>query len=202
MSLRGWVEDCACGRGEYDPEEHRTCYACYLERREEYIDCIYCGRWHSPRYEICYRCRAAHPGRDEAARDLRIDILIRDEFTCRECGSNDQLQVDHIKPCAIGGDATPWNLQALCRDCNMDKGCDWQPGTAWDYTRIELMHLYFTFGWSMLDDDQRQQLIVDSGIYGDEFTWHAHFLAYNDDGPPDWAIEMADEEIIQEECTA
>ena len=84
-------------------------------------------------------------------------------------------QVDHIKLCAKGGQATPWNLQVLCRLCNLDKGRYWQPGSHWDDTRIQLMHLYFTFGWTFLDDDQQDQLIDDAGIYSDEFTWHAHY---------------------------
>jgi 5-methylcytosine-specific restriction endonuclease McrA len=166
--------ECRCGRGSYDANEHRTCYTCYLERRESYVNCIWCGQWHSPEYGTCFQCRGI-AGRDEAGRNLKLDILIRDEFTCqnRGCGSHDDLQVDHIEPCVKGGTAMPWNLQALCRSCNKTKGAeyDWR----WEQRRIDLMHLYFTFGWSLLDDDQRDELRADAGEHGDEFAWHAHY---------------------------
>jgi 5-methylcytosine-specific restriction endonuclease McrA len=208
-------QECLCGRGYFNPEHYSACYTCYLERRECYLECIWCGRWHSPEYSSCYRCRRADPYRDEAARDLRLDILIRDDFTCRDCGSHDMPQVDHIKPCAEGGQAKPWNLQVLCRACNLDKGRYWQPGSHWDDTRVELMHLYFTFGWSLLDGDERTQLVSDAGIYSDEFTWHARFglnrtSGQNDrsyslselSGPPDWAVAMADTFLPEPESVA
>jgi 5-methylcytosine-specific restriction endonuclease McrA len=168
-------QECNCGRGYYDPDEYNTCYTCFLERRDSYVECIWCERWHSPEYNTCYRCRTGSRDRDEAGRLLRLDILVRDDFTCRDCGSRDIPQVDHIKPCAKGGRAMPWNLQTLCRICNLDKGRYWQPGSRWDDTRVALMHTYFTFGWSLLDGAQQAQLVIDAGIYGDEFTWHTHY---------------------------
>jgi 5-methylcytosine-specific restriction endonuclease McrA len=167
------LKECSCGRDWYDPTEYSSCYECYLERRELYVSCIWCGRWHSPKYNTCYRCRTESPERDEAGRDLRVDILIRDEFMCQNCGSGDQPQVDHIEPCAKGGLALPWNLQVLCRDCNKAKGAeyDWR----WEQRAIRLMHLYFTFGWRFLDDQHRAKLVEHARAYGDEFTWHTHY---------------------------
>jgi 5-methylcytosine-specific restriction endonuclease McrA len=183
-------ELCECGDGYYDPFEHRSCYNCYLERREDHVECIWCGRWHSPRYATCYECRGRSE-RDEAARNLRLDILIRDDFTCRHCGDRTCPEVDHIKPCAKGGEATPWNLQVLCRTCNTNKWDTWWPGCRWDRTRIELMHLYFTFSWTLLDEDERAELRLDASSYGDEFTFRAHYKDTLAD-PPQWAIDLAD----------
>jgi 5-methylcytosine-specific restriction endonuclease McrA len=165
--------ECICGRGSYNAAKYRTCYTCFLERAGSYLECIWCGRWHSPEHESCFQCRRKY--RENAARDLRLDILVRDDFTCRDCGSRELPQVDHIKPCKKGGQAMPWNLQVLCRTCNLDKGHFWQPGSRWDDTRIQLMHLYFTFGWKYLEPDQQAQLVADAAIYADEFTWHAHY---------------------------
>lgn len=188
---------CACGEGWYDDEEYSSCYNCYLERRSTYISCIFCGRWHSPKYDTCYTCRNSSPGRDEAGRNLRVDILLRDDFTCQNHGCHSQThpQVDHIEPCAKGGTAVPWNLQVLCRACNQDKNAeyDWR----WEQRRIRLMHLYFTFGWSGLDHNERDLLRAEAREYGNEFVWHTH---YHDDraaGPDEglaWAYEIADKD--------
>jgi 5-methylcytosine-specific restriction endonuclease McrA len=200
------IVECACDRGgEYDAEQYSSCYTCYLERRSEYMTCILCGsNWHSPKFDCCFKCRMSAPGRDNAARDLRLDILVRDEFTCRDCaegypGGSQDLQVDHIKPCLASGLATPWNLQVLCGKHNREKGGYWEPGCEWDSTRVLLMHMYFTFGWGLLDDEQREQLRDDADIYGDEFVWHARFIDEDFD-PPSWALEMADaESVLQQE---
>jgi 5-methylcytosine-specific restriction endonuclease McrA len=165
-------EECDCGRDWYDPTEYSSCYECYLERRENYLSCIFCGRWHSPRYDTCYQCRIESPERENAGRDLRLDILIRDGFLCQQCGSGDQPQVDHIEPCAQGGSAVPWNLRVLCRDSNQVKGAlyDWR----WEQRRFRLMHLYLTFGWSLLSEEQRDKLVEEAELDPDEFGWHAH----------------------------
>jgi HNH endonuclease len=50
-------------------------------------------------------------------------IMARDKKTCRECGSKDNVQVDHIVPWTEGGSSTdPKNLQVLCQKCNGEKG--------------------------------------------------------------------------------
>lgn len=181
------MTECNCGRGEYDPGKYHTCYECYRERRAQYIDCIFCGRWHSPKYATCYKCRDL-PYRDEAARNLRYDILIRDGFCCRACGSYEQPEVDHIKPCAKAGEATPWNLQVLCHDCNQDKGSDWDE-KRWEPTRIELMRLYLTYGWRFLEADQQTRLVEESMKYG-VLRQYAHVSAPRD--LPEWVLAIAD----------
>ena len=56
---------------------------------------------------------------------LRYDILKRDNFRCKICGSSAQdgvkLHVDHIIPVAKGGQTVPSNLRTLCDRCNMGK---------------------------------------------------------------------------------
>ena len=56
---------------------------------------------------------------------VRYDILKRDNYCCRICGStsNDgvKLHVDHIIPVAKGGKTMRSNLQTLCDRCNMGK---------------------------------------------------------------------------------
>lgn len=56
---------------------------------------------------------------------LRYDILRRDGFRCRICGScasdGVKLEVDHIIPVSKGGKSTMDNLQTLCERCNRGK---------------------------------------------------------------------------------
>jgi 5-methylcytosine-specific restriction endonuclease McrA len=49
-------------------------------------------------------------------------VWARDGARCRRCGSNIELQFDHIIPVAYGGASTPENLQILCGPCNRGKG--------------------------------------------------------------------------------
>lgn len=56
---------------------------------------------------------------------LRTQILERDGFRCRRCGSGPQharLVIDHIVPVARGGLTIAENLQVLCEPCNIGKG--------------------------------------------------------------------------------
>ena len=41
---------------------------------------------------------------------------------CLCCGSNDDIQLDHIVPISKGGKNTLSNLQPLCKSCNVSKG--------------------------------------------------------------------------------
>lgn len=52
---------------------------------------------------------------------LRNEIFDRDNNTCVNCGSKDNLQVDHIVPFEAGGRTVKENLQTLCRACNIAK---------------------------------------------------------------------------------
>lgn len=55
---------------------------------------------------------------------LRYEVLRRDNYTCRFCGSSApdvHLEIDHVIPRAHGGMDLAENLQALCDDCNAGK---------------------------------------------------------------------------------
>jgi hypothetical protein len=59
--------------------------------------------------------------RDVIAEATRSEVWRRDEGKCVECGSNQQLEFDHIIPVSRGGATTSRNLQLLCRACNSRK---------------------------------------------------------------------------------
>lgn len=54
--------------------------------------------------------------------DVRHYVWTRDRGLCRKCGSNVELQFDHIIPVAVGGGSSSDNLQLLCGPCNRRKG--------------------------------------------------------------------------------
>lgn len=60
-----------------------------------------------------------------ATRELREQIMRRDNYTCQLCGKYmpDEvgLQIDHIVPVAKGGKTVESNLRVLCSKCNGSK---------------------------------------------------------------------------------
>ncbi|MEV0449858.1 HNH endonuclease [Streptomyces sp. NPDC050600] len=48
----------------------------------------------------------------------RARVLTRDGHSCRGCGANEDLTIDHIKHWSRGGSNADDNLRVLCRSCN------------------------------------------------------------------------------------
>ncbi len=60
--------------------------------------------------------------RESIAEPLRQKIYMRDGFICCDCGTSDDLTLDHIYPWSLGGSDSETNLRTLCRSCNSRKG--------------------------------------------------------------------------------
>ena len=66
-----------------------------------------------------------HPVRYEYVKNwykIRESIFNRDANKCKLCGSEENLEIDHIRPISKGGTNKLSNLQILCKRCNMAKG--------------------------------------------------------------------------------
>jgi len=64
---------------------------------------------------------SGRPQRVPIPSDLRRAVFERDGGRCVECGSNFDLQYDHILPHSLGGATSLENLQLLCAPCNREK---------------------------------------------------------------------------------
>jgi hypothetical protein len=60
--------------------------------------------------------------RGHISAELRQLVWMRDNGSCTNCGSNVELQFDHVIPVAMGGATNEGNLQILCGSCNRAKG--------------------------------------------------------------------------------
>jgi hypothetical protein len=56
--------------------------------------------------------------------DVKIQVSVRDQGRCVQCGSAEDLHYDHKIPWSKGGANTVNNIQLLCGPCNRRKGAD------------------------------------------------------------------------------
>ena len=54
-------------------------------------------------------------------KEIKDEVWNRDNGECVECGSQKDLEFDHIIPYSKGGADSVKNLQILCRSCNRKK---------------------------------------------------------------------------------
>ena len=64
--------------------------------------------------------QATRPG--QIAKAIRAEVWRRDNGQCVQCGSRENLHIDHIVPVSKGGATSVPNLQVLCQSCNLSKG--------------------------------------------------------------------------------
>lgn len=82
------------------------------------------GLWDHPSGDD-YRITPGHYSIDRDPRyadGQRERIYERDGHRCVECGSGDDLTLDHIYPRSLAGNDSDDNLRTLCRPCNSRKG--------------------------------------------------------------------------------
>ena len=60
--------------------------------------------------------------RQSIPNDVKTIVWQRDKGHCVKCGSQKNIEYDHIIPLAKGGSNTARNIQLLCENCNRSKG--------------------------------------------------------------------------------
>lgn len=62
--------------------------------------------------------------RERISDEVKQYVWRRDEGKCVKCGSQKNLEYDHIIPFSLGGSNTERNIQLLCEKCNRSKGAN------------------------------------------------------------------------------
>ena len=65
--------------------------------------------------------KAGEQSREPISKDIMNQVWNRDGGKCVQCGSQENLEFDHIIPFSKGGATTYRNLQLLCQKCNREK---------------------------------------------------------------------------------
>ena len=68
-----------------------------------------------------YESNEEHIRRQPIPEDVKFEVWRRDGGKCVICGSQKNLEFDHIIPFSKGGSSTARNLQLLCQECNRKK---------------------------------------------------------------------------------
>jgi 5-methylcytosine-specific restriction endonuclease McrA len=141
--LHSWCYDCnrAARRKHYSDNRDRYSewYKSWCAKNPDKVKAYEAARDRD--YAKSYRKWISLPGRKEQKRayghNYRARVRLADgQITkeviglvleiygerCLKCGSEDNIQIDHVVPLAIGGDNLFGNLQPLCRSCNSSKG--------------------------------------------------------------------------------
>lgn len=61
-------------------------------------------------------------GTDKLDKKMIEEIFKRNGYKCKNCGTDEKLNIDHINPLSNGGGNNSENLQILCKTCNEKKG--------------------------------------------------------------------------------
>lgn len=74
-----------------------------------------------PQKQLTYRQRRSRASNYTKKPEVRQRIFLRDNYRCVQCGSIEDLTVDHIISIYRGGTDDDDNLQTLCNRCNAGK---------------------------------------------------------------------------------
>lgn len=115
----------------------------------------------------------------EAWEIIRTLVFQRDDFTCRYCGAHNRaMHCDHIVPLALGGTNSPYNLQTLCRACNVLKGAQ-PPSFVIKAPAWALWHKLIAKRPALIDVYQSARAIRDD-FKQPSFCANEHFYGYRD----------------------
>lgn len=71
--------------------------------------------------EVEYEIEDEKVRRPSISQSVKDKVWNRDGGKCVQCGSNENIEFDHIIPFSKGGSSTYRNLQILCENCNRSK---------------------------------------------------------------------------------
>lgn len=96
-----------------------------LNKIDSFIDSKSLSKWSSERFEKWKKENSFQENEDNRSRRIservKDRVWNRDGGKCVLCGSNENIEFDHIVPFSKGGANTYRNIQILCQDCNRKK---------------------------------------------------------------------------------
>jgi len=100
-----------------DPEEIKRLFDAFMGERKNYSP----YQSYYPIWEMKINQRRVPNLRVPIPSNVKKAVWKRDGGKCVNCGSEIDLQYDHIIPVAKGGSSTFENIQILCKKCNLKK---------------------------------------------------------------------------------
>ncbi len=138
--------------------------------------------------------------RRKLSKGLRFDVMNRDGFRCRYCGSSQAdgavLHVDHVVAVSRGGTNDIGNLVTACLDCNLGKSTKGVKADAAPAQISQPQKAKPTYGLSFLDDGGcHWQFVID------EMSEHAATITTFSwfDGT-DYSVEHVSRDFLKERC--
>lgn len=105
---------------------YRRRFKTWMEALESFVEYANASETPAPIEQESLSSSSRKTSREPSLR-LRFRVLLRDNFSCRQCGVSPakqhgiELHVDHIRPWSRGGETAIENLQTLCSKCNLGK---------------------------------------------------------------------------------
>ena len=78
--------------------------------------------WQKKQQNLGTRSESAKSEGRRLSAKLKRQIREKSGHQCEKCGTQRNLQYDHIKPLSVGGKSTIENLRLLCQSCNLREG--------------------------------------------------------------------------------
>ncbi|MCM2281347.1 MAG: HNH endonuclease [Bdellovibrionaceae bacterium] len=103
---------CDLGLMAWDPAQRRKKARLGMHLKAEQVENLAVSEHRPAAPRVNVRSRRA------ISAAIRREVWRRAGSRCENCGSSHALEVDHIRPIALGGGSEEENLRLLCRSCN------------------------------------------------------------------------------------
>lgn len=124
-------EDLLPPLSNYSVAPYRVRYGSWQKALDTFESLVKNGKIDSVKLKKISKPIHKHTTSRHISQRMRLKVLVRDKFTCKVCRvslitnprlTDEDFEVDHIKPYSKGGETIMSNLQTLCKKHNRTKG--------------------------------------------------------------------------------